>query len=204
MTAFIRGEMQRRIKDGFSILLPAADAIRLFGEKLKLSCIAAVPQARRRPRLIINLSEQPDSDTPSVNETIDREAAPELLQFFRAFPCILQAVWEADPVQGMVRVSKLDAIDAYHCGTVKPSQVGAFAYVIPLASGDKVPIICINLVLPMGWLDSPKFFCAFLETLTDVANPLVDTNLPVPSYSMIYESQQPIQGPLTTWRASPI
>ena len=56
----------------------------------------------------------------------------------------------------------------------------------------------------MGWVDSPKFFCAFLETLTDVANPLVDTNLPVPSYSMIYESQQPIRAPLTTLRASPI
>ena len=27
----IRGEMQRRIKDGFSILLPATSAIRLFG-----------------------------------------------------------------------------------------------------------------------------------------------------------------------------
>ena len=45
MTAFIRGEVQRRIKDGFRILLPAADAIQLFGEKLKLSCIAAVTQA---------------------------------------------------------------------------------------------------------------------------------------------------------------
>ena len=45
MTSFIRGEMQRRIKYGFSILLPAAGAIRLFGEKLKLSHIAAMPQA---------------------------------------------------------------------------------------------------------------------------------------------------------------
>ena len=31
MTPFIRREMQRRIKDGFSILLPAEDAMRLFG-----------------------------------------------------------------------------------------------------------------------------------------------------------------------------
>ena len=30
MTSFMRGGMQRRIKDGFIILLPAADAIRLF------------------------------------------------------------------------------------------------------------------------------------------------------------------------------
>ena len=55
MTDFIRGEMQRRIKYGFSIFLPSADAIRMFGENLKLSRITDMPQAHRRLRLIINL-----------------------------------------------------------------------------------------------------------------------------------------------------
>ena len=68
--------MQQRIKHGFSILLSAADAISLFGEKLKISRIAAVPQANLRPRLILNLPEQPDSDMPRINKTTDREAAP--------------------------------------------------------------------------------------------------------------------------------
>ena len=117
MTSFIRGELQRKIKDGFSILLPAADAMRQCGEKLKLYCIATVPQAYRHPRLILNLLAQPDSNTLSVNETTDREAALESLQFGRSFPRILQAVWEADLVQGPVRVSKLDVTDAYHRGT---------------------------------------------------------------------------------------
>ena len=80
-----------------------------------------MPQAHRRPHLILNLLAQMDSDTPSVNETTDREAAPESLQFSWAFPCILQVVWEADPFQGPVRVSKLDVTDAYHRGTVKPA-----------------------------------------------------------------------------------
>ena len=57
MTNFIRGEIQRRIKDGFIILLPAEDAIQLFGERLKVSCIGAVPHSHRRPRLIPNLLE---------------------------------------------------------------------------------------------------------------------------------------------------
>ena len=123
--------MQQRIKDGFSILLPAEYAIRLCGERLKLYRMAAVPQAHRCPRLILNLFAQPDSDTPSVNETTNREAAPESLQFGWAFPCILRAVWEADPVQGPVRVSKLDVTDAHQRGTVKPEHVGEFSYVIP-------------------------------------------------------------------------
>ena len=44
MTAFIRGELHQRVRDRFSILLPAADAVRLFSGNLKLSRIAAVPQ----------------------------------------------------------------------------------------------------------------------------------------------------------------
>ena len=72
-------EMHQRIKYGFSILLLVVDAIRLFGERLKLSCIAVAPQAHRRLHLILNLSAQPDSDTPSVNETTDREAVLESL-----------------------------------------------------------------------------------------------------------------------------
>ena len=131
MVSFIRGELWRRIQDGFSILLSAEDAVRLSGEKLKLSHIAAVPQAHRRPHLILNLFAPPDKETPSVNDTTDREIAPESMQFGRAFPRILQAIWEADPVEGPVRVSKLDVTDAYHRGTLKPSQLGAFAYVVP-------------------------------------------------------------------------
>ena len=81
MTAFIRGKMQQSIKDGFIILIPAADTIKLFREKLKLSCITAVPQAHfRLPPILIFLA-QPDSDTPSVNKTTDRETATELPQW---------------------------------------------------------------------------------------------------------------------------
>ena len=113
------------------------------------------------------------------------------MQFGRAFPRILQAIWEADLAEGLVRVSNLDVTDAYHRGTLKPSQVGAFAYVVPLVPDDDDILICINLVLPMGWVDSPKFFCAFSETLTDVANALVDADLPVPAYGAITALRPP-------------
>ena len=73
----------------------------------------------------------------------------------------LQAVREEDPVQGPVRVSKLDVIDAYHCSTINPSQVGASVYAIPSAPENKGIIFCINLVLPMGWVDSQKFSARF-------------------------------------------
>ena len=144
------GEMQRRIKDIFSILLPATDTVRLFGEMLKLSRIVAVPQAHFCPCLTLNLLEKPEKGMLSVNNTTGMEAAPKSLKFERDLLHILQEVWEVDTDQGPFRVSKLNITDAYHRGTVMPLQVGAFAYVVHPAPGDKGCIICIGLVLTMG------------------------------------------------------
>ena len=93
MTTFIWEEMQRRIKYGFSILLPATGAVQIFGEKLNLSCIVEVTQAHHHPCLILNLSGKAYEVTPSVNDTINRESAPDSLQFVRALPRILWSVW---------------------------------------------------------------------------------------------------------------
>ena len=161
MTTFIPGEMQRRIKYGFRILLPETYELRLFGEKLKLSHILAFPQAHFHLCLILDLSYNPDEGTPSVNNTTNMEAVPELLQFGRAFPLILQADWEADPAQDPFQVSKLDVPDVYHRVPCMPLQVGAFAQVVPSALGGKVCIIYIYLVPQIGWVESPKFFYAF-------------------------------------------
>ena len=68
--------MQQCVQDGFGILFPEADTVRLFGGKLNLSCITAVPQNLCRLRFIMNLSEKPDKGTPNVNDTTYREVAP--------------------------------------------------------------------------------------------------------------------------------
>ena len=96
-----------------------------------------------------DLSAAPDKETPGVNGTKDREIAPESIQFGRAFPCILQTICEVDPEEGLVQVSKIDVTDAYHRGTLKPSQVGSFAYVVPLVPEDDAILICNDLVLPI-------------------------------------------------------
>ena len=71
------------------------------------------------------------------------------MQFGRAFPRIIQAIWDADPDKGPIRVSNLDVTDAYLRGTLRLSQVGAVAYVIPSEANDNCIIICIDLVLLM-------------------------------------------------------
>ena len=158
MFIFIQGGLRWQVLYGFSILLSAEDAVRLFREKLKLLHIVAVPQAQRRPRLTLNLSTQPDKETSSANSTMDMEIAPESMQFGRDSPHIFQAIWVADPKEGPVQVSKLDVTDAYHRVILHPSQVGAFSCVVPSVPDNDVIILCIDLVVPMGWVDSPKFF----------------------------------------------
>ena len=176
----------------------------IFEERLNLSRIAAVPQAQRQTCLILNLLAQPDKVTPSVDNPKDRKIALESMQFGQAFPRILQVIWEAYPVKSPFQVSKLNFIDAYHCGTLWPSDVGAFMYVVPSDPEDNYIILFINLVLPMGCVGSPNFFCAFSETLTDVVNALLDTDMPVLAYGAIEKSQAPSHPSHTHARASPV
>ena len=118
MVIFIREEMQRRIQDEFSILLSAEDNVQMFRENLKLSCITAVPQAHCRPRLTLNLSDQPNKETLSVNDNTDKDITQESMQFGISIPRILQVIWEADLEEGPVRVSKLDVTGAYHSNNI--------------------------------------------------------------------------------------
>ena len=86
MEELIGREMQRRVQDGFILLISEADAVCIFVEELKLSLVAEVPQAHRRPHLILNLSKKIDKVAPSVNNTTSKEVAPESMQFRRALP----------------------------------------------------------------------------------------------------------------------
>ena len=83
----------------------------------------------------------------------------------------------------------------YHQGTLLPSQLGAFAYIIPSVAVYYCILICTYMVLLMVWMDSPKFLCAFSDMLTDVVNTLVHTLLTVPGCSDIAKIPDTVQGP---------
>ena len=50
----------------------------------------------------------------------------------------------------------MDVTDNYHHGTLRTALVGAFASIVPSAAKENCVIICINLVLPMELVGSPK------------------------------------------------
>ena len=169
-TLFCRQELLERSQRGFSIILSVPDALRFFGRKLRISRLACLDQKNRKPRLICNSSEAPDNHTPSVNDTTDTSSNPMAMQFGSCLPRLLQKLWEANPLDGPVFLSKWDISDAFHRCPIRPEDVGAFSYVVPPLPTDPHQLLCIDLVLPMGWVNSPDLFCASSETVTDLAN----------------------------------
>ena len=107
------------------------------------------------------------------------------MQCGRAFPCILQEIWRRTQTRSMYGCQSWILLDTYHCGTLCMSHVGVFACFIPSSANDVCIIVCIYLVLPMGWVDTPNCFCTFSETLTDVANTFLHTLLPLPGHGAI-------------------
>ena len=48
--------------------------------------------------------------------------------------------------------------------------MGAFAYVMPYLPADKTTYVCVDLVIPMGWVNSPPLLCAASEAAVDLSN----------------------------------
>ena len=169
-TSFCRQEILERSQRGFSVILSVQDTLRFFGRQLRISRLACLDQTNRKLRLICNSSEAPDATTKSVNDTTDTFTNPLAIQFGSCLTRLLQQIWEANPSEGPVFLSKWDISDAFHHCHIRPEDVGTFSYVVPpIPSGPQL-LLCIDLVLPMGWVNSPDLFCATSETVTDLAN----------------------------------
>ena len=57
-----------------------------------------------------------------------------------------------------------------HRCPLRAAHIGAFTYVVPPLPSDTTILLCIDLVLPIGWVNSPDMFCAASETVADMAN----------------------------------
>ena len=99
-------------------------------------------------------------------------------------------------MEGPVLLSKWDISDAFHRCNICPEDVGAFSYIVLPIPSDLEPLLCIDLVLPMGWVNSPDLFCATSETVTDVANIAFRSDLQTqPPYPPTAGLYQPFPSP---------
>ena len=150
-------------RKGFWVLLPY-DVIK-DEPGLRLSPVGVVPQDGRRPRIIVDYSYWDIND-----ETL--KLSPEgAMQFGTAPLRIAQDLTRANPKYGPVHMLKNDMSDGFYRIGITSSGSLKLAVILP---ADLVPgypqLVALPLVLPMGWTESPPWFCAYTETVADLTN----------------------------------
>ena len=160
------------VKMGFWTVLPFTAVQDL--PHLSLAPAGVVPQRERRPRPIMDYSFNKVS-----------------YQFGQALQCIIQHVVYANPAHGPVLLAKLDLADGYYRIPLSPHAAQHLAVVLPPDSDGQVRqnLIGIPLSLPMGWSQSPPYFCAFTETCADIANSSIAVGKPLPLHPTETQTQ---------------
>ena len=164
---FLREELLDFMKKGFWLVLPwktvraLQDLGHLIG--LRVSPMGVVPQRNRRPRLIVDLSFY------DVNADTINLAPKEAMQFGRALERILYQIRHANPRFGPIYLSKVDLSDGFYRVKLNDSAIAKLAVALPRFPGED-QLIALPLVLPMGWVESPPYFCAVTETVADLVN----------------------------------
>jgi hypothetical protein len=131
--------------------------------QLRLAPAGVVPQRERRPRPIMDYSYY------DTNPSFLPMAPNHAMQFGKALPRILQRLTYCNPAFGPPLLAKIDLADGYYRVPVSATASLHLAVVLPPDKGS-VNLIALPLSLPMGWNHSPPYFCAYTESVADMAN----------------------------------
>jgi hypothetical protein len=130
---------------------------------LRISPMGAVSQRARRARIIVDCSFQ------GLNDETIKMAPREAMQFGKALKRILQAIVDANLKHGPVHLIKVDIAGGFYRIWLNVHDIPKLAVAIPTLYGEE-PLLALPLVLPMRWTESPPYFCAATETVTDITN----------------------------------
>ncbi|CAJ1939723.1 unnamed protein product [Cylindrotheca closterium] len=110
--------------------------------------------------------------------------APEgAMQFGMASLRICEALMKANPDYGPVYMYKNGMSDGFY--RIQLSTTGALKLGVILPRFEGLPqLVALPLVLPMGWTESPPWFCAFTETVADLTNVDLQQNKRVPPHPL--------------------
>jgi hypothetical protein len=162
-------------RKGFWILLPYEVVKDEKG--LRLSPIGCVPQDNRRPRMIVDYSFW------CLNDETMKLAPEGAMQFGTAPLRIREALMKANPDYGPVFMYKNDMSDGFY--RIRLSTSGSLKLGVILPRFEGLPqLVALPLVLPMGWTESPPWFCAFTETIADLTNVDLQRNKRVPAHPL--------------------
>jgi hypothetical protein len=176
---FLREELLDFVQKGFWTILPwrLVKKYKRMLRILRISPMGVVPQRARRPRLIVDYS------CFDLNRETLKLAPKEAMQFGKALERILAQIVAANPAHGPVQLIKVDIADGFYRVWLNLSDIPKLAVSIPSLKGEE-PLLAFPLVLPMGWTESPPYFCAATETVTDVANQRARNNWRPPPHRL--------------------
>jgi hypothetical protein len=112
------------------------------------------------------------------------------MQFGTALPRLLQRLVYSNPAHGPPLMCKIDLSDGYYRVPLSSDASLQLAVILPQ---DQTwhNLIAIPLSLPMGWKESPPYFCAFTKTISDSANNNLATLVhQYPEHPLLAPSQQ--------------
>ena len=158
---FLEEEFLDMMQKNQWIILPYAIAKSI--PNLCLSPPGVVPQRNRRPRWI------GDYSWSGINDATLPLAPLDSMQFGNALDRYLREILLSDPQHGPIFMLKLDIADGFYRLNIAPTDIPKLGVVFPSRPGQP-PLVALPLVLPMGWKNSPPYFCAATETAADIAN----------------------------------
>ena len=159
---FLREEFVDMINKDQWVVLPF-EQVKLL-PNLRVSPPGVIPQDGRRPRWIGDWSYY------GVNDDTVPLAPQDAMQYGRALERYLRQIVVADQEKhGPVYQIKGDVSDGYYRVGMNPRHVPSMGLVFP-SFDDGTWLVAFPLVLGMGWRDSAPYFCAFTETVADLAN----------------------------------
>ena len=174
---FLREELLDFTKKGFWIVLPfrMVQQLQSLGHLLglRVSPMGVVPQRNRRPRIIVDLSFY------DINRDTVNFAPKHAMQFGRTLERLLYQIRHANPRYGHVYLAKVDLSDGFYRVALHDSAIAKLAVALPRFPGEE-QLLALPLVLPMGWVESPPFFCAVTETAADLTNQWPANSPPLP------------------------
>lgn len=168
---FVREEFTDFVQKQFWTILPY-ELIKHM-TNLRLSPLGVVPQRERRPRLIVDLSYF------GINQECLSIAPNDAMQFGRALQRLLYKILIANPAHGPVYLSKIDIADSFYRLRLAPRDIPKLGVLLPRHEGESA-MVAFPMVLPMGWVNSPPYFCAATETAADLMNGALAKANPAP------------------------
>jgi hypothetical protein len=173
---FFRNEMADMCDKNYWMVLPYTAVRSLDG--LRISPPGVVPQKDRRPRTIVDYTYSKD------NENTVPLAPPHAMQFGRAPQRIVAKALLANPQYGPVKGILADMSDAFYRAQLCPDGVATLGVIVPSLHVTEDPLIAFPLTLPMGWKESPPWWCAISESITDIAQQRADNNWDPPLHRL--------------------